>query len=73
MKSACNPLIEDHAEAFYIIYKGDVPSIQCEMSLRWSRSMREVDGRVLTSLKFYKVLDFINFNCDNTLHERRRI
>jgi hypothetical protein len=27
-----------------MIDDGDVPSVQCEMSLRWSKSMREVDG-----------------------------
>jgi hypothetical protein len=43
MQSPCNPLVEDYTEVFYMIQKGNVPSVQCEMSLRWYRSMREVD------------------------------
>jgi hypothetical protein len=27
-----------------MIHKGDAPSAQCEMNLRWSKYMREVDG-----------------------------
>jgi hypothetical protein len=43
MQSPCNPLIEDYTEILYMIQEGDVSSIQCEMSVRWSKSMREVD------------------------------
>jgi hypothetical protein len=39
-----NPLVEDYADVFYMIHKGDVPSVQSEMNLRRSMSMREVDG-----------------------------
>jgi hypothetical protein len=27
-----------------MIHEGDVPSVQCESNLRWSKSMSEVDG-----------------------------
>jgi hypothetical protein len=32
--SPSNPLIEDYTEIFYVIDKGDIPSIQCKMGLR---------------------------------------
>jgi hypothetical protein len=43
MQSPCSLLVEDYTEVFYTIHKGDVPSVQCEMNLRWSKSLREVD------------------------------
>jgi hypothetical protein len=42
--SPCNPLIEDYTEIFYMTDEGDVPSIQCKMSLRGPKCMRKVDG-----------------------------
>jgi hypothetical protein len=50
MQSACNPLVENYTEVFYMIHTDDVPSIQCELNLRWSnnKSMREVDGQSFT-------------------------
>jgi hypothetical protein len=44
VQSPCNPLIEDYTEIFYMIEKGDIPSIQCKMSLGGPMSMRKVDG-----------------------------
>jgi hypothetical protein len=44
MQSPCNPLIEDYIEVLHMVHEGDVPSVQCQMSLRWSKYMREVDG-----------------------------
>jgi hypothetical protein len=32
-----------HIEAFYMIHNGAVPSVQCDMNLRRSPSMREAD------------------------------
>jgi hypothetical protein len=31
-------------EIFYVIYRTDLPSFQCKMTLDWSTSMREIDG-----------------------------
>jgi hypothetical protein len=42
VQSPCDPLIEDYTEIFYIIDKGDIPSIQCKMSLRGPKSVRKV-------------------------------
>jgi hypothetical protein len=47
------PLIEDHTETFYVIDKGDIPSIRCKMSLRGPKSMRKVDGPSLILIYFY--------------------
>jgi hypothetical protein len=44
MQSSSNPLVEDYTEVFYMIDEGDIPSVQCKMSLRGPKSMREVDG-----------------------------
>jgi hypothetical protein len=44
VQSLCNPLIEDYSQIFYIIEKGDIPSIQCKMSLSGLKSLRKVDG-----------------------------
>jgi hypothetical protein len=53
VESPCNPLVEDYTDVFYMNHKGDVPSVQCEMSLRRSNSMRDVDSSSFI---------FINFN-----------
>jgi hypothetical protein len=44
MQSPYNALVADYTEVFYLIHKGDVPSVQCEKNLKWSKSMREVYG-----------------------------
>jgi hypothetical protein len=44
VQSPGNPFMEDYTEIFYMIDEGDVPSVQCEMSLREPKSMRKVDG-----------------------------
>jgi hypothetical protein len=44
VQSLCNPHIEDYTQIFYIIDKGDIPSIQCKMSPRGPKSIRKVDG-----------------------------
>jgi hypothetical protein len=44
MHFPCNLLVEDYTEVFYMIHKGDIPSVQRENNLRWSKPMREVDG-----------------------------
>jgi hypothetical protein len=46
-------LIEDYTEIFYMIDKGDSPSIQCNMSLGPPTSMRKVDGLCLIFIDFY--------------------
>jgi hypothetical protein len=38
-----SPCIKDYTEIFYFIYKANVPSIQCKMSLNQSTSMTEID------------------------------
>jgi hypothetical protein len=55
VQSSCNPLIEDYTEIYYMIHKGDIPSIQytSEMSLREKKSMRKVDGLNLIFIDFY--------------------
>jgi hypothetical protein len=42
LASPCNPLIEDYTQTFYMIEKGDIPSIQSNMSLRGPNSMRKL-------------------------------
>jgi phosphatidylethanolamine-binding protein (PEBP) family uncharacterized protein len=37
---------------FNIIYKWDIPPIQCKKRLRWSNSMREVDSLCLVFIDF---------------------
>jgi hypothetical protein len=44
MQSQCNPLIEDYTQLFYMIDERDVLSVECEVRLRLSTSMREVGG-----------------------------
>jgi hypothetical protein len=56
VQSPCNPLIEDYTEILYMIDKGDIPPIQCKMSLRGPRSMRKVDGPSLIFIDFYGLL-----------------
>jgi hypothetical protein len=53
VQSPCDPLIKDHTEIFYIIYKWNVPSIQCKTTLWCSNSMREVDCQSLVFINFY--------------------
>jgi hypothetical protein len=48
-----NPLTEDYIEIFYMIHEGDIPSIQCKMSLRGPKSMRKVDDLSLVFSDFY--------------------
>jgi hypothetical protein len=52
MQFPCNPLVEDYPEVFYAIHRGDAPSFQCEVNLRWSKSMREVDGLSFSVIDF---------------------
>jgi hypothetical protein len=49
----CIPLIEDYTEIFYVIDKGDNPSIQFKMSIRGPKSMRKVDGLSRIFIDFY--------------------
>jgi hypothetical protein len=53
VQSLCKPLIEDYTEIFYNIDEGDVPSLQCKMSLRGPKSIRKVDGLNLIFIDFY--------------------
>jgi hypothetical protein len=53
MQPCSNPLIEDYTEIFYMIDKGDIPSIQCKMPLRESKSMSKVGGLRLIFIDFY--------------------
>jgi hypothetical protein len=50
MQSPGNHHAEDYIEVIYMIHKGALLSVQCEMDLRWSKSMREVDGPSFSSL-----------------------
>jgi hypothetical protein len=47
------PLIEDYTQIFYMFDKGDIPSIQCKMSLRGPRSVRKVYELSAISIDFY--------------------
>jgi hypothetical protein len=49
----CNSLIEDYAQIFYMIVKGDIQSIQRKVSLRGPKSMRKEDGLSLIFIDFY--------------------
>jgi hypothetical protein len=53
VQSPCNPLVEDYTQIFYMISKGDIPSIQCKMSPKEPKSMRKVDGLNLIFNDFY--------------------
>jgi hypothetical protein len=37
--------VEDYTDVMYIIHRMDVPSILCEMNLRWSKSITEVGNQ----------------------------
>jgi hypothetical protein len=52
MQSPYNPLIEDYTEIFYMINEGDVPSVQCDMSLRCSKAMKNIYGRSFILIYF---------------------
>jgi hypothetical protein len=41
------------AQIFFMIDEGDIPSIQCKMSLRERTSMRKVDVLSLVFIEFY--------------------
>jgi hypothetical protein len=45
--------LHGHTEIFYIIYKRNVPSIQCKKRLRFSNSMSEIDFLSLVFIDFY--------------------
>jgi hypothetical protein len=45
-------LVEDYTEVFYMTHKGDVPSDECEMNHRWSKSIREGDGQSFILIGF---------------------
>jgi hypothetical protein len=51
-KFSCNFLTKDYAEIFYTIDERDVLYFQCEVSLRWPKLMREVDGPSLIFIDF---------------------
>jgi hypothetical protein len=53
MQSPCNPLIEDYIQIFYMIDEGDIPFIECKMSLRGPKYIRKVDGLSLIFIDFY--------------------
>jgi hypothetical protein len=53
VQSPHNPPNEDYSQIFYMIDKGDIPSIQCMMILRGPKSMREVDGLSFILIDFY--------------------
>jgi hypothetical protein len=53
VQSPYNPLIEVYTEIFYMIDEGDVPSVQCKMSLSGAKSMRKFDGLGLIFIEFY--------------------
>jgi hypothetical protein len=36
-----------YTQIFYMINKGDIPSIQCKMTLRGPKSIRKVNGLIL--------------------------
>jgi hypothetical protein len=76
VRSPCNPLIEDYAQIFYMIDKGDILSIQCKMSLRGPKIIRKVDGLSLnsteTSLQLSNLIRLIeNFSSDNLYNKPR--
>jgi hypothetical protein len=65
-KSRCVPLIEEYTEIFHMIDKGDIPSIQCKMSLRRPKSMRKVDYLSLILIHFYVPALTRRFNSTET-------
>jgi hypothetical protein len=75
----CNPLIEDYTQIFYMIDKGDIPSIQCKMNLKGLKSIRKVDGMSFIFIDFYGLfvesvanrnVNFpLNFQCHFTVKQ----
>jgi hypothetical protein len=53
MQSPHNILIQVYTEIFYIIEDGDMPFIQCKMSVKEPKSMSKVDGLSLVFIDFY--------------------
>jgi hypothetical protein len=53
VQSSYNPLVKNYTEIFHMTDEGDIPSIQCKMSLRGPKSMRKVDGLSLMFVDFY--------------------
>jgi hypothetical protein len=53
VQSPCNPLIEDYSKTFYIIDKGNIPSIECRTSLTEPKSIRNIDNLSLIFIDFY--------------------
>jgi hypothetical protein len=51
--SPCTRLTENYTELFYMIDEGDIPSVQCKMSLRGPKSIRKVDGLSLIFIDVY--------------------
>jgi hypothetical protein len=51
--SSCNPLIADYTQIFYMIDEGDIPYIQCKMSLGDLKPMRKVDHLTLVFIDVY--------------------
>jgi hypothetical protein len=49
----CNPRIEDYTDIFYVVDKGDIPSIQYKTSLTGPKSTRKVDDLSLILIDFY--------------------
>jgi hypothetical protein len=54
VQSPCNYFIEDYAQIFYMIDEGDIPAIQCKMSLRGS--VRKGDGLSLFLIDYVSAL-----------------
>jgi hypothetical protein len=52
MQSPSNPLVEVCTEVFYMIHKGGVPSIHCEMNLTWSKPMKVTEGLSFILINF---------------------
>jgi hypothetical protein len=53
VQSACNPLIGDYTQIFYMTDEGDIPYIQCKMNLKRPKSIRKEDGLSLIFIDFY--------------------
>jgi hypothetical protein len=53
VQSPCNPLIKDYTQIFYMIDEGDILSIHCQMNIRGSKYMRNVDDLNLVIIDFY--------------------
>jgi hypothetical protein len=66
MQGLCKPLIEDYTEIFYMIDEGDVPSVQCKMNFKGSKSMRKVNGPSLIFIDLYVPLLTPSLNSTET-------